>query len=400
MQRAALAGHSYISYAPLLHLLRAALADLGWVVGHSYICYAPLLQGCTTVLYEGKPVGTPDAGAFWRVAAQHNVTSMFTAPTALRAIRRDDPSLALRRQHDTSALRALFVAGERADPDTVDFFESALATCPVVDNWWQTETGFPICGMQDSDVGTRAGSCGMAMPGFALRVIDEKSGAPVGAGEEGAIVAEMPLPPGCMTTLWGSGGDARYVGAYLDGPLGATHYVSGDAGRIDEDGYVHVMARTDDVLNVAGHRLSSGALEEALLGHRDVVEAAVIGPRDDLKGSVPVGLVVLGALGNGAGRSAEAEALITDEIIARVRSTVGAVAALKQCAIVTALPKTRSGKILRGVMTAIANGDEFTLPGTIEDVEVIPRIVDALAALEYPARGEVDACGNRTGKAK
>lgn len=349
-------------------------SDVGWVVGHSYIVYAPLLVGATTVLYEGKPVGTPDAGAFWRVAAQHSVRSLFTAPTALRAIRKTDPEGALAHEHDLSGLKTLFAAGERLDPETQGWIGDLLGV-PVVDNWWQTETGWPIganpVGLTALPVKT--GSCTAPSPGYAVQILDG-SGQPVEAGTEGNIALRLPLPPGTLTTLWGD--DQRYIDSYLSAFEG--YYATGDSGLIDEDGYLFVMGRTDDVINVAGHRLSTGALEQALATHPAVAECAVIGLADPLKGQRASGYVVLKS-GVTVDGEAGAAALL-DELRAAVRSTVGAVADFKQVAVVDALPKTRSGKILRKTMRQMADGEEHTVPSTIEDRSVLDALEPVLRA--------------------
>ncbi|MGM7667573.1 AMP-binding protein [Microbacterium sp. A93] len=343
-------------------------SDVGWVVGHSYIVYAPLLVGATTVLYEGKPVGTPDAGAFWRVAAQHGVRSLFTAPTALRAIRKMDPEGALVREHDLSALKTLFAAGERLDPETQGWIGDLLGV-PVVDNWWQTETGWPIganpVGLAALPVKT--GSCTTPSPGYAVQILDG-AGQPVEAGTEGNIALRLPLPPGTLTTLWGD--DQRYIDSYLSAFEG--YYATGDSGLIDEDGYLFVMGRTDDVINVAGHRLSTGALEQALATHPAVAECAVIGLADPLKGQRAAGYVVLKSGVVVEGEQGMEELLA--ELRATVRSTVGAVADFKQVAVVEALPKTRSGKILRKTMRQMADGLQHTVPSTIEDRSVLDAL--------------------------
>ncbi len=341
-----------------------AASDVGWVVGHSYIVYAPLLAGATSVLYEGKPVGTPDAGAFWRVIADHGVKAMFTAPTAIRAIKRDDPQGSLLRAHDTSALQTLFLAGERLDPDTYHWASDMLRV-PVIDNWWQTETGWPIAanlrGLEPMPI--KPGSPSVPVPGYAVEVVDA-GGNPAAPGVEGAIVIRLPLPPGTLPTLWGD--DERYVAGYLSAFPGA--YLTGDGGFIDSDGYLFVMGRTDDVINVAGHRLSTGAMEAVLAGHPAVAECAVIGVHDELKGQVPRGLVVLKA-----GLDVDPVQLQA-ELVQAVRDQIGAVAALREIDVVTALPKTRSGKILRKAMRGIADGHEEPVPSTIED----PTVLDAL----------------------
>ncbi len=345
-----------------------AASDIGWVVGHSYIVYGPLVHRCTTVMYEGKPVGTPDAAAYWRIVANHKVRTLFTAPTAIRAIRREDPHGTQLRQHDVSSLRALFLAGERADPDTVSWAGQQLQL-PVIDHWWQTETGWPMVanclGIEQLPI--KPGSPAKAVPGFAIHVVDE-SGKQVGPGEQGALVAKLPLPPGSLPTLWNN--DEQFVASYLTAYPG--YYHTGDGGYIDADGYVYVMGRTDDVINIAGHRLSTGELEQALAGHAAVAECAVIGVADELKGTVPVGLVVLKA------GVSDTHASLTAQLIDRVRDEVGAVASFKRCLVVARLPKTRSGKILRATMRAIADGRDFTVPATIEDPAVLAEIMRAL----------------------
>jgi propionyl-CoA synthetase len=339
-------------------------SDVGWVVGHSYIVYAPLLAGCTTVLYEGKPVGTPDAGAFWRVVADHGVRVLFTAPTAFRAIRKEDPEGAQLAEHDVSSLRALYLAGERLDPDTYGW-ATELLQIPVVDHWWQTETGWPVAAnpLGLESLPAKPGSPTVPMPGWDVRVLDP-SGQPVPADVDGALVATLPLPPGALPTLWRD--DERFVSSYLSRFPG--FYLSGDGGHLDADGYLFVMGRMDDVINVAGHRLSTGAMEEVLAGHAAVAECAVIGVADDLKGQVPRGFVVLKA-----GVTTEPD-VVAAELVQRVRDEIGAVAALRRVDVVAALPKTRSGKILRGSMRAIADGIERPVPSTIED----PAVLDAL----------------------
>jgi propionyl-CoA synthetase len=334
-----------------------AASDIGWVVGHSYIVYAPLLMGCTTVLYEGKPVATPDASAFWRVISEHRVNALFTAPTAIRAIKREDPAAELTGNFDLSSLRALFLAGERADPDTVAWCERALGV-PVIDHWWQTETGWAIAAncMGLAPLPVKHGSPTKAVPGYVVHVLDD-DGREVAPGETGHIVIKLPLPPGCLTTLWQN--DAAFQSAYLDRFPG--YYQTADAGHIDEDGYLWVMARTDDVINVAGHRLSTGAIEEAIAGHPDVAECAVIGVKDSLKGELPLAFLVLNA-----GVNPDPQALAAD-VVARVRERIGPVAAFKQACVVPRLPKTRSGKILRGTMRKIADSEAYRTPPTIED---------------------------------
>ena len=348
-----------------------AASDIGWVVGHSYIVYGPLLHGCTTVLYEGKPVGTPDAGAFWRVCADYGVDVLFTAPTAIRAIKRDDPRGDHVRNHDLSRLRTLFLAGERCDPDTLAWAEGCLGR-PVIDHWWQTETGWAIAanciGLERLPV--RPGSSAKAVPGYDLRVLDEQ-GEEAPAGDIGSLCVKLPLPPGCSPTLWGS--DRRWIDAYLSQYEG--YYLTADAGYIDDDGYVFVMSRTDDVINTAGHRLSTGAIEEVLAAHPDVAECAVVGIADELKGQVPIGLAVLKA---GVERD---HAEIAAELIARVRNEIGPVASFKLVRIVAALPKTRSGKILRGTIRKMADGEEWRMPATIEDATVLDDLGKVLAEL-------------------
>jgi propionyl-CoA synthetase len=353
-----------------------AASDVGWVVGHSYIVYAPLLTGATTVLYEGKPVGTPDASAFWRVVEQHRVTAMFTAPTALRAVKKEDPSGRLAAGRDLSSLRLLFLAGERLDPQTYEWAGDLLGV-PVIDNWWQTETGWPIAANPRGldDLPTKAGSPSLPSPGFRVRVVDP-AGNDLPPGQDGSIVLGLPLPPGCLPTLWQD--DERYLRSYLSAFPG--NYLTGDGGRFDADGYLYVMGRTDDVINVAGHRLSTGAMEEVLAGHPAVAECAVIGVGDALKGQVPRGFVVLKAGFDGSG--------VEDELVGLVRDQIGAVAALRRVDVVAGLPKTRSGKILRRTMRAIADGRDEAVPSTIDD----PAVLDALrpvlrSATNSPTRG-------------
>jgi propionyl-CoA synthetase len=339
-------------------------SDVGWVVGHSYIVYAPLLVGATTVLYEGKPVGTPDAGQFWRVVQEHRVKTLFTAPTAFRAIKKEDPAGEFARAHDLSSLRYLFLAGERLDPET-HRWASDLLGIPVIDHWWQTETGWPIvanpAGIELLPI--KPGSPTRPLPGWDVRVLDP-SGNPVPPGTDGAIVVKLPMPPGALPTLWND--DERFAASYLSAFPG--HYLTGDGGRIDDDGYVFVMGRTDDVINVAGHRLSTGGMEEVLASHPDVAECAVIGVADPLKGQVPRGFVVLKA---GVRRD---EAELAAELVQLVRDQIGAVASLKQVAVVPALPKTRSGKILRRTMRGIADGVDEPVPGTIDDAGVLDAL--------------------------
>jgi len=341
-----------------------AASDVGWVVGHSYICYAPLIHGNTTVLFEGKPVGTPDAGTFWRIMAEHKVKSFFTAPTALRAIKREDPDGKLVRNYDLSNLKALYLAGERADPDTIKWAQRQL-NVPVVDHWWQTETGYTIVGnpLGIEYLPVKLGSPTVPMPGYEVHILDN-DGSRKAVGELGAIAIKLPLPPGTLQTLWNA--KKRYIDSYLKTFKG--YYETGDAGYVDKDGYVYIMARTDDVINVAGHRLSTGAMEEVLAGHTDVAECAVIGISDDLKGHLPLGFL---CLNKGVER---AEADIVDECVKLVREKIGPVAAFKKAIIVDRLPKTRSGKILRAIMVKIANGDDWTMPATIDDPEILNEI--------------------------
>ena len=346
-----------------------AASDIGWVVGHSYIVYAPLLHGCTTILYEGKPVGTPDAGAFWRVIEQHKVKCLFTAPTAFRAIRREDPDGDLLRQYDISSLETLFLAGERCDPATLHWAEKQLEV-PVIDHWWQTESGWPMAanpmGIEPLEV--KAGSPTVAMPGYDIRVLDDE-GRELPRGEYGNILVRLPLPPGNLSTLWGN--LQRFHDAYLSRFEG--YYLTGDAGVLDEDGYLWVMSRIDDVINVAGHRLSTGALEEALASNENVAECAVIGVEDQLKGEMPLGFVVLNA-----GTAVDEEEL-KSTLVQVVRSLVGPIATPRDILIVDRLPKTRSGKILRGTMRAIADHKHYDIPATIEDPAVLDEIAAALS---------------------
>ncbi len=339
-------------------------SDVGWVVGHSYIVYAPLLRGCTSVMYEGKPVGTPDAGAFWRVCAQHGARVLFTAPTALRAIKQQDPDGRLARSYDLSKLEALYLAGERCDPPTA-IWAAELLGKPVVDHWWQTETGWPItAGFRDLGLFPfKPGSGGRPGPGYDLHALDD-SGGVLPRGETGNLALKLPLPPGCAPTLWRD--DAGYHAAYLADFPG--WYRSGDAGMVDTDGDVWVMGRTDDIINVAGHRLSTGAMEEVLAAHPDVAECAVIGAKDALKGQTPIGLVVLKA---GVDR---AEADIARELVALVRERIGPVASFRDARVVARLPKTRSGKILRGTIRSIADAEEYVAPATIEDPAALEEI--------------------------
>ncbi|MEO4043866.1 propionyl-CoA synthetase [Hoeflea sp. CAU 1731] len=347
-----------------------AASDVGWVVGHSYIVYAPLLNGNATVLFEGKPVGTPDAGTFWRVIAEHKVAALFTAPTAFRAIKKEDPEGKFIAGHDLDHFRTLFLAGERADPDTIEWARTNLGV-PVIDHWWQTETGWTIAG---NPVGLGAltvkpGSSTVAMPGYDIRILDD-AGHPVEDGKLGNIVVKLPLPPGCLPTLWNA--DSRFQDTYLAEFPG--YYKTADAGYVDADGYLFIMARTDDIINVAGHRLSTGAMEEVIAGHPDVAECAVIGIEDQLKGQIPVGFVILNT---GVTRSPEE---IEQELVREVRTHIGPVAAFKVAIVVNRLPKTRSGKILRGTMQKIADGQEWKTPATIDDPAILTEIDDALSA--------------------
>ena len=345
-----------------------AASDVGWVVGHSYIVYAPLLHGCTSILFEGKPVGTPDAGAFWRVIAEHGCIAMFTAPTAFRAIKKEDPQGKLLAQYDLSKFRTLFLAGERADPDTVQWAEKLLRV-PVIDHWWQTETGWAIAGnpVGLGQLPVKYGSTSVAMPGYQIDIVDDAR-KPVAANKIGSIVIKLPLPPACLPTLWQQ--DERFKASYLAEFPG--YYKTADAGFKDEDGYIHVMSRTDDIINVAGHRLSTGGMEEVLAAHKDVAECAVIGVVDELKGEVPCGFIVLKA---GVNRPV---AEIEQECIALVREKIGPVAAFKLAIAVARLPKTRSGKILRGTMKKIADGEAWTMPATIDDPAILGEIGAAL----------------------
>jgi len=354
-----------------------AASDVGWVVGHSYIVYAPLLHGCTTIIYEGKPVGTPDAGAFWRVIEEHGVSILFTAPTAFRAIKRDDPTAKHLDRYDTSKLRALFLAGERCDPDTLEWAGSILGV-PVVDHWWQTETGWAIAanclGIEPLPI--KAGSPTKPVPGYAVEILDDDGGK-VPAGGIGRIMIRLPLPPGCLPTLWGN--DQRFVDSYLSAQPG--YYLSGDAGYFDEDGYLYVMSRIDDIINVAGHRLSTGGMEAVLASHPDVAECAVIGVADQLKGELPLGLVVLKA---GVEHSPDD---ICTGLVRLVREQIGPVAAFKTVLVVDRLPKTRSGKILRGTMKSIADGTEYRMPATIDDPVILEEIEGALSSAGYAKHG-------------
>jgi len=351
-----------------------AASDVGWVVGHSYIVYGPLFHGNTSVIYEGKPVGTPDPGAFWRVISEHNVRVLFTAPTAFRAIKKEDSTGSYVEKYDLSNFKYLFLAGERCDPDTLEWAQNKLGV-PVIDHWWQTETGWSICsncvGVELLPV--KAGSPTKPAPGYQLKALDA-NGKECKAGDIGALVVKLPLPPGTFPNLWNA--PERYVEAYFSNYPG--YYETGDAGYIDDDGYVYVMARTDDVINVAGHRLSTGAIEESLAGLPDVAECAVIGAADSLKGQLPMGFLVLNS---GCDRD---EASITAEAVAKVREDIGPVAAFKNAVVVKRLPKTRSGKILRATMRSIADGAEWKMPATIDDPAILDEITTALASIGYP----------------
>jgi propionyl-CoA synthetase len=350
-----------------------AASDVGWVVGHSYICYAPLIAGCTTLVFEGKPVGTPDAGTFWRVIAEHKVKTFFTAPTALRAIKREDPEGALPSGYDLSHLKALYLAGERADPDTIHWAQSHL-NIPVIDHWWQTETGYAIAanplGIEALPV--KIGSPTVAMPGYDVQILDE-AGHPVAPGILGAITLKLPLPPGTLPTLWNA--EDRFIKSYLSHFPG--YYETGDAGYVDEEGYLYIMARTDDVINVAGHRLSTGAMEEVLANHKDVAECAVVGVADALKGQSPVGFL---CLNKGCDRP---HAEIVKECVQLMRDKIGPVADFKRAVVVDRLPKTRSGKILRGTMVKIADSAPWKMPATIDDPAVLDEIRAALQTIGY-----------------
>lgn len=352
-----------------------AASDVGWVVGHSYIVYAPLLAGNTTILYEGKPVGTPDAGAFWRVIAEHDVKVLFTAPTAFRAIKKEDPKGEHVGRYDLSGFRHLFLAGERCDPDTLHWARDMLGV-PVIDHWWQTETAWSVAancmGIEPLDI--PAGSAGVPVPGYDIQVLDPQ-GNEQPRESMGDITVKLPLPPGCLPTLWGN--DERFKSAYLERFPG--YYRTGDAGYFDAEGRVWVMARTDDVINVAGHRLSTGAMEEVLAAHPDVAECAVIGVADAMKGQLPLGVVVLKS---GVDRGKEE---LVAELVAKIRDEIGPVAAFRQCVIVDRLPKTRSGKVVRATMRQLADGDEVKIPATIDDPAILDEISQALGQVGYPA---------------
>jgi propionyl-CoA synthetase len=350
-----------------------AASDVGWVVGHSYIVYGPLLKGCTTVIFEGKPVGTPDAGVFWRVISEHNVKVMFTAPTAFRAIKREDPKAELLKNYDLSNFKALFLAGERLDPDTLKWAENSLGV-PVIDHWWQTETGWSIAGncLGLHHFPIKEGSPTKPAPGWNLQVVDENC-SPIKAGDIGALVVKLPLPPGTLPTLWHN--DDGFIKAYLEEFPG--YYKTADAGFIDEDGYVFVMSRTDDIINVAGHRLSTGAMEEILADHPDVAECAVLGVDDKLKGQVPIGFLVLNA---GVTRES---ADIVKETVQMVRDRIGPVASFRIATVVKRLPKTRSGKILRGTIQKIADNKPYKAPATIDDPIILDEMEEALTGIGF-----------------
>jgi propionyl-CoA synthetase len=354
-----------------------AASDIGWVVGHSYIVYAPLLKGCTTILYEGKPVGTPDPGAFWRLISQHGVNALFTAPTAFRAIKKEDPQGTYMSRYDLSRFRTLFLAGERCDPDTLLWARERLGV-PVIDHWWQTETAWAIAA---NCVGlgmlpVKPGSPTKPVPGYDVHILDDDN-REMPAEQIGSIAIKLPLPPGCLPTLWNN--DDGYEKSYLAKHPG--FYLTGDAGYKDADGYVYIMSRVDDIINVAGHRLSTGGMEEVLSAHPDVAECAVVGVADDLKGEVPVGFVVTKA---GVERP---EADIVKELVERIRQQIGPVAAFKTAMVVKRLPKTRSGKILRGTMKRIADGATWTMPATIDDPAILDEISSALQTVGYPRNG-------------
>ncbi|UWR81438.1 propionate-CoA ligase PrpE [Phaeobacter inhibens] len=350
-----------------------AASDVGWVVGHSYICYGPLIHGNTTIVFEGKPIGTPDAGTFWRVISEHKVKSFFTAPTAFRAVKREDPKGEYVKKYDLSCLKQVYLAGERADPDTITWAQEQLKV-PVIDHWWQTETGWSIAAnpLGIEELPTKLGSPAVPMPGYTVDILDE-GGHPVAPGELGAIAVKLPLPPGTLPTLWNA--EDRFKKSYLTTFPG--YYETGDAGMKDEDGYLYIMARTDDVINVAGHRLSTGAMEEVLAGHPDVAECAVIGVSDSLKGQAPVGFLCLNA-----GCDTPHEDVVA-QVVKLVREKIGPVAAFKLACVVDRLPKTRSGKILRGTMVNIADGTDWKMPATIDDPAILDEITTALQGLGY-----------------
>ena len=352
-----------------------AASDVGWVVGHSYIVYAPLLAGLSTVLYEGKPVRTPDAGAFWRVVESYRVKALFSAPTAFRAVKKEDPNGTLLERYNTNSLKTVFVAGERLDPPTYDWIKDLLRV-PVIDHWWQTETGWAICGnlMGVQPLPTKAGSATKPMPGFDVKILDE-NGQELGPNEQGTVAVKLPLPPSCLATIWGD--FERFSSGYLSSFVG--YYSSGDGGYIDEEGYVFIMGRTDDVINVSGHRLSTGEMEEIVAGHPAVAECAVIGIKDGLKGQLPVGLVLL------KDDADVSEEDLQHELVAQVRDRIGALACFKTAIVVKRLPKNRSGKILRKLLRQVADGDEYTVPSTIDDPASIPEMAEAMARREVGA---------------
>jgi propionyl-CoA synthetase len=354
-----------------------AASDVGWVVGHSYIAYGPLIHGNTTVVFEGKPIGTPDAGTFWRMIEEHDIKVLFTAPTAFRAIKREDPKAALLKNYDLSGFRTLYLAGERADPDTIEWAEKNL-NVPVIDHWWQTETGYSIAAnpMGIEHLPVKLGSPSVAMPGYDVQILDD-GGQPLAPGELGAIAVKLPLPPGTLPSLWNA--EERFKSSYLSTFPG--YYETGDAGYMDEDGYLYIMARTDDVINVAGHRLSTGAMEEVLASHPDVAECAVIGVTDQLKGQLPVGFL---CTNSGTERSNDD---IATDCVKLVREKIGPVAAFKHAVIVDRLPKTRSGKILRGTMVKIADSEAYKMPATIDDPVILDEIKAALKTIGYASDG-------------
>ena len=350
-----------------------AASDIGWIVGHSYICYAPLIHGNTTVVFEGKPVGTPDAGTFWRIISEHDVSVLFTAPTAFRAIKRLDPGGEFTKKFNLSCLKAMFLAGERADPDTINWAQNLLGI-PIIDHWWQTETGFVIAGnpLGIDKLPIKVGSPTVPIPGYEVKVLDE-DGNELSSNKLGALAIKLPLPPGTLPTLWNA--PDRFKSSYLDKFPG--YYETGDAGMIDSDGYLYIMARTDDVINVAGHRLSTGAIEEALANHPDVAECAVVGVSDNLKGQLPIGFLCLSA---NVDRDIHQ---IVDECVKLVRDQIGPVAAFKQAVVVDRLPKTRSGKILRGIMVKIADNQDYKMPATIDDPAILDEIKQAFMSIGY-----------------
>ena len=350
-----------------------AASDIGWIVGHSYICYAPLIHGNTTVVFEGKPVGTPDAGTFWRIISEHDVSVLFTAPTAFRAIKRLDPGGEFTKKFNLSCLKAMFLAGERADPDTINWAQNLLGI-PIIDHWWQTETGFVIAGnpLGIDKLPIKVGSPTVPIPGYEVKVLDE-DGNELSSNELGALAIKLPLPPGTLPTLWNA--PDRFKSSYLDKFPG--YYETGDAGMIDSDGYLYIMARTDDVINVAGHRLSTGAIEEVLANHPDVAECAVVGVSDNLKGQLPIGFLCLSA---NVDRDIHQ---IVDECVKLVRDQIGPVVAFKQAVVVDRLPKTRSGKILRGIMVKIADNQDYKMPATIDDPAILDEIKQAFRSIGY-----------------